>query len=146
LVGTAWRKANKPRADKSTNVRTAASAPVEARLIDLNETPAEAAERIVRESGVTMSLLTAETLKENYLARLRQLEYDVKSGAVVPIAQVAKEVGAQFAVIRTRILSIPSERAPQVHRLKTVTEVQALLLEMLSEALEGLTCDNVDPA
>lgn len=143
LVGTEWRKQVKPRADKVPDVRSLTSAPVEVRVSDINETPAAAAERIIRETGATMTLSAAETMKENYLALLRQLEYDVKSGAVVSVADVAKSVGGQFAQVRTRLLAIPAERAPQIHRLKTVSEVQDALMTIIVEALEGLTRDGL---
>lgn len=146
-VGTLWRKAVRHRADKSGNVRDALSAPPQPPvLVRANESPEAAAERIVRETGATMSLDEAETLKENYLALLRQLEYDVKSGAVASVADVAKTVGAQFAQVRTKMLAIPAEQAPQVHRLKTVAEVQDFLMVVIVEALEGLTRDGPSAA
>jgi hypothetical protein len=141
-VVTPWRKAVRHRADKSKSVRSEVSAPTKpAATVRSNETPEAAAERIVLEAGARMSIGEAETLKENYLALLRQLEYDVKSAAVVSVADVAKAVGAQFAQVRTKMLAIPAEQAPQVHRLKTVAEVQDFLMSIIVEALEGLTRD-----
>jgi hypothetical protein len=43
--------------------------------------------------------------------------------------------------VRTRLLSIPAEHAPRIHRMKTVTEVQDILQELITEALEELTKD-----
>jgi hypothetical protein len=155
LVGSPWRLTNRRNvgnagiadpADVLSALSVAAlrrSDPVP--TLQPGETPEEAADRIMKASGPTMDRAEAERVKENYLALLRQLEYDIKSGAVVPITEVAKEVGAQFAQVRTRILSIPAEQAPQLHRLKTVTEVQAALLGMLTEALESLTGDGANP-
>jgi hypothetical protein len=151
-VGTAWRKSIRHRADNADNadadnadkvtpVRTQLSAPAVAPKAKPEETPEAAAERIVRESGATMSLGEAETLKENYLALLRQLEYDVKSGLVVAVADVARIVGEQYAQVRTRLLAIPAEQAPQLHRLKSVAELQDALMATIVEALEGLTRD-----
>jgi hypothetical protein len=72
---------------------------------------------------------------------VNQLEYDRKSGAVVPVADVAAVVGKEYAQVRTRMLAIPAERAPQIHRLKTVMEVRDALHSIIVEALEGLTND-----
>lgn len=105
-----------------------------------DETPEEAAERIVREGGL-LDLPDALKLKENYLGRLKQLEYDQKAGLVVLAADVARVHGAACARIRTRLLAIPSEQAPRVHRLRTVVEVEDMLREIITAALEELTSD-----
>ncbi|UPG89281.1 hypothetical protein L2Y96_18045 [Luteibacter aegosomaticola] len=102
------------------------------------ETPAQAAERIAL-SAAPHSREEAIRIKENYLALLNQLEYDQKSGAVVAVDEVAAAVGASYARVRTRLLAIPAEQAPKLHRLKTVNEVQDALLEMITKALEELT-------
>jgi hypothetical protein len=106
------------------------------------ETPAQAVDRIIAESGIpTHDRPEAERIRANYDALLRQLEYDTKSGMVVAAAEVAAMVGAEYAQVRTKLLAIPAEQAPQIHRLKTVTEVQDALHGMIVEALEGLTRD-----
>lgn len=116
-------------------------APAVERGIGQGETAAEAAERIVLAAGADMSMDEARRVKENYLALLNQLEYDQKSGLVVMVSEVAALVGAEYAKVRTRLLAIPSERAPQIHRCRTVTEVQDALQEVITEALEDLTHD-----
>jgi hypothetical protein len=88
-----------------------------------------------------MTIEEARRVKENYLALLGRLEYDHKSGAVVLVSDVAAAVGKQYAKVRTRLLSIPAEQAPRIHRLKTVTEVQDALQELITDALEELTSD-----
>lgn len=103
-----------------------------------NETPTQAAERIAL-SVAPFDLNEARRVKENYLALLNQLEYDQKSGAVVAVADVAKVVSEQLARVRTRLLAIPSECAPQAHRMKTVPEVQEAIRSAVTEALEELT-------
>ncbi|WP_219847338.1 hypothetical protein [Burkholderia multivorans] len=89
----------------------------------------------------------ARRVKENYLALQAQLEYDRDAGLVVAVADVAKAVGEEYAKVRTRLLAIPAEHAPRIHRLKTVIEVQDALHEIIVEALEELTRDGeVRPA
>lgn len=102
------------------------------------ETPNQAAERIAL-SGAPYDIDEARRIKENYLALLNQLEYDQKSGAVVAVQDVAKVVSEQLARVRTRLLAIPSEVAPQAHRMKTVPEVQETIQSAVTEALEELT-------
>ena len=137
LVGTGWREENR----RGGTVSTPVSTPVSTLRPDADEALDAAADDLLARSGAALSLAEAERLKENYLARLRQLEYDVKSGLVVPVAEVAKEVGAQYAQVRTRLLAIPAEQAPNLHRLKSVVEVQDALTAIIVEALEGLTRD-----
>ena len=100
-----------------------------------------AVERILLSSGATMDIDEARRVKEHYLALLNQLEYDQKAGAVVLVAEVAKAVGEDYAKVRTRLLAIPAEQAPRLHRYKTVNEVQDALQEIITEALEELTRD-----
>lgn len=109
----------------------------------VEETPAQAAERIVKEIDLDMSVEEAKRLKEMYLALLNQLKYDTESKMVVAVDEVTKAVGSEYAKVRTRLLSIPAEQAPRINRLKTPVEVQDALQEIITEALEELTLDRV---
>ncbi len=111
-----------------------------------DETPADAAGRILAATGMDLDYDEARCMKENYLALLNQLEYDQKSGLVVAVADVAKAVGDEYAKVRTKLLAIPAEQAPMIHRLRTVLEVQDALQEMIVHALEELTRDGVGGA
>ncbi|MET3654714.1 hypothetical protein ABIC75_004462 [Dyella japonica] len=99
-----------------------------------DETPEQAAERITLRHA-PYSLNEARRIKENYLALLNPLQYDRESGAVVLIDDVTRQLGASYAKVRTRLLAIPAEHAPQMHRLKTVAEVKDTLLELITEAM-----------
>lgn len=144
-----WRKPNRRGVEKvsalevrtTANVRTRRKRADAEPVVRTGETPEEAAERIVAEAGALLPLAEALQLKENYLARHQQLSYDLKAGGVVLVADVAKAIGTEYATVRTKLLAIPAERAPAVHRLKTVTEVEDLLRSVIVEALEGLTLD-----
>ena len=54
------------------------------------------------------------------------------------VDEVAAIVAAEYARVRTRLLSLPSSHAPKIHRLKSVAEVQDYLLELVTKALEEL--------
>jgi phage terminase Nu1 subunit (DNA packaging protein) len=109
--------------------------------VEDDESLEEAALRVAETSGEVKTLDEARLMKEKYLAYLNRLQYDKESGLVVEAAQVAAAVGAEYAKVRTRLLSIPAEQAPYLHRLKTVTEVQDALQQMITDALEELTID-----
>ncbi|AQS88260.1 hypothetical protein AA101099_1785 [Neoasaia chiangmaiensis NBRC 101099] len=147
-----WRRATRRGADnradnlvKRSADKPKVSAPAKRRKVSApakDETPAEAAERIVKEAGGDLLPLNAAIcLKENFAARLKQLEYDQKAGKVVDVALIAKKVGEEYARVRTRLLAIPAEQAPTLHRFKTVTELQDRLLNLIIRALEELTAD-----
>lgn len=149
-----WRKPNRRGVAKiatagADNVRTRSFVRSGADKLEVSarddETPEEAAERIVAAAGDLLPLAKALELKENYLARHQQLSYDLKARSVVMIEEVAKAVGAEYATVRTKLLAIPAERAPAIHRLRTVVEVEDLLRSVIAEALGGLTLDR-DPA
>ncbi|AOK33952.1 hypothetical protein [Burkholderia cenocepacia] len=105
------------------------------------ESGAQAAVRLLVASGADMDIEEAKRVKENYLALREQLEYDRDAGLVVEVADVAKAVGEEYAKVRTKLLAIPSEHAPRIHRLKTVQEVRDVLHSIIVEALEELTRD-----
>jgi len=106
----------------------------------------QAAVRVLAANGADMDYDEARRVKENYLALLNQLEYDEKAGAVVDVTEVATAVGTEYAKVRTRLLAIPAEQAPRLHRLKTVVEVQDALQEIIIEALSELTRDGASTA
>jgi hypothetical protein len=113
-------------------------ADVPANSVRKGETPEDAADRIVRDEGCAPhSLAEAERIKENYLALLRQLEYDQKSGAVVAVDDVAQAVAGEYAVLRNRPLSIPAEVAPRVAILKSAEEVQVFLSKEIAKFWNG---------
>ncbi|MFO1147783.1 MAG: hypothetical protein U1E62_05335 [Alsobacter sp.] len=138
LVGTGWRLSNRRSAanGSSQGANASTDGPVP------GETPERAAERIVVEEGhAPHSLAEAERIKENYLAKLRQLEFDLKSGEVVKVADVQRVLAAQCATIRNRLLSIPAEVAPRAAMMADAAQVQAFLQEAVSESLEALVID-----
>jgi hypothetical protein len=85
----------------------------------------------------------AKLLKETYLAKLAQLEYDTKSGRVVEAAEVAARVGAEYAEVRTKLLAIPAEQAPRINRCRNAAEVQDTLREIITRVLEALSGDEI---
>jgi hypothetical protein len=60
-------------------------------IVDENDTPTEAAAKIVMAMGATNDLAEAIRIKENFNALLKQLEYEQKSGSLVDLT-VARTV------------------------------------------------------
>lgn len=87
------------------------------------------------------SISDAELHKTSYEAKLKELDYDLKSEQVVLIEDVVSAIGAQFSSIRTRLLAMPAETAPQLFNCKTVAEVQGKLHRLIVRLLEDLSVD-----
>ncbi|EPF7464161.1 RNA polymerase subunit sigma-70 [Serratia bockelmannii] len=111
---------------------------------DLAESPTRTVERMIAEHGVTMTLDEARQMKENFLALLTQLEYDIKSGQVLPYKDMIEAVGNEYARMRTRLIAIAPEHGPRLRVLASTTNdaefVQALQ-EVVYEAMEELSLD-----
>ncbi|MBK0004367.1 RNA polymerase subunit sigma-70 [Erwinia sp. S38] len=111
---------------------------------DRPESAAKTVERMIAERGVTMTLDEARQMKENFLALLTQLEYDIKSGQVLPYKDMIEAVGNEYARMRTRLISIAPEHGPRLRVLASTTNdaefVQALQ-EVVYEAMEELSLD-----
>ncbi|MBN5283363.1 RNA polymerase subunit sigma-70 [Serratia ureilytica] len=111
---------------------------------DLAESPTKTVERMIAEHGVTKTLDEARQMKENFLALLTQLEYDIKSGQVLPYKDMIEAVGNEYARMRTRLIAIAPEHGPRLRVLASTTNdaefVQALQ-EVVYEAMEELSLD-----
>ncbi len=89
--------------------------------------------------GIYADRAAAELARDSYMARLRQLEFEERSGKLVEVAKVKAAISAACAQVRTRLLALPSEKAPLLARLKTAGEIQAALQDAIHEALEELS-------
>lgn len=130
LVGSGWRKANRRGRPKVP------PAPADLQKI------ADQAVRI--EGRAPYTLVEAERIKANYLALLRQLQYDRESGAVVAVDEVAAAVGAEYAIVRNNLLGLPTKLAPRLCLLRNAEEVRAVLEREICAVLEDLTIDRGD--
>ncbi len=110
-------------------------------LIRPGESIEQAAARLSAQGPDEMSFDEARRLKEYWLMRLNELEYDQKSRQVVLVEDVAALVGKQFASVRTRLRAIGPNYGPQLARIKTPEQASAFISEVIDQALEELTAD-----
>lgn len=125
LVGTGWRKSNvvdipdRPKrpskgahhsAHPGAQVRTADDAPV-----DESSEREQRAQAMV-DNGVVQLLPFGEAVarKENYIALLRQLEYEEKSGALVPLDLAERVLFEGARAMRDAWLNWPSRVGPLI--------------------------------
>lgn len=84
----------------------------------------------------------AVTKKENYLAALRELEYDEAAGRVIQIDVVARQVATEYAAVRSRIMAVPSKVAPRAAMITDAEELRALIEAEIVEVLAELSYDS----
>jgi hypothetical protein len=91
---------------------------------------------------------TAEAVrrKEGAVARLRQIEADTAAGLVVPIADIAKAVAGEYAVVRAALLGMPSRLAHRLAAAATPEEAGALVDAEVRQVLSALTADGAKDA
>ena len=122
LVGTAWREGNAKSANPSANPGANSSQAVRSSskvqtakpiAAEDDETLADAAGRLL-DSGVVkmVDYATALQNKENYLALLRQLEYEQKSGSLVELETASAILFEEFRAQRDAWLNWPTRVGP----------------------------------
>jgi hypothetical protein len=89
--------------------------------------------------GMYLDRAAAELARDSFNARLKELEYGERAGKLLDADRVNGAVAAAANIVRTRFLAMPSERAPELSRLKTVAEVEDALRRWITEILEALT-------
>lgn len=141
-------RSNKSGVEVDTQVDKSVNTQVNTKVnnkVNKQETPSQVAERLVKENGATLSLDEARTLKENYLALLAKLEYEMKSGQVLPWSIMILEVGKEYARIRTRLMAIAPEHGPRLRQLALSSDDDlsfvSSLTEIIYEAMEELSID-----
>ena len=80
---------------------------------------------------------TRRQIVELQLAKLR--------GDLVEVGEVCDQVESEYVSVRQRLLAIPTKLANQLVPLDTPAEIQNLLMEACTEALEDLTFEGTNP-
>ncbi|CAK7255586.1 MULTISPECIES: hypothetical protein [unclassified Shinella] len=81
----------------------------------------------------------AETVKENYAARLKQLEFERESALVVTVDEAARHIVDEFGVVRQRCRSIGAEIAPKLVDMTSAAEIKAAIDDVVVAALADLS-------
>jgi hypothetical protein len=118
LVGTAWREGNakgaNPSANSSHPVRSSQQVRTPPAIdADVGGSLADAAGRLLDSGTVAMvDYATALQNKENYLALLRQLEYEQKSGSLVELDTASAILFEEHRAQRDAWLNWPTRVGP----------------------------------
>lgn len=81
----------------------------------------------------------AEKVKENYAARLKQLEFERESACVVTIDDATRHILNEFGIVRQRCRTIGAEIAPKLVKMTSASEIKALIDEAVVAALADLS-------
>ena len=101
-----------------------------------------APEEIAKIAG--WSLAEAQRIKENYLALLREQEFHIAQGNLVPIDAVVMEVARQFGIVRERLLCLPAKVAPLLASADSDrAKVEAVVRDELYQAMAELSDQEV---
>lgn len=79
-------------------------------------------------------------------ADAKEMENAVERGDLVYIEDVAKQIEHQLTKVRTRLLSVPTKVAPEAHSCASVREVQNVIEQAITEALNELVGYSQDAA
>jgi phage terminase Nu1 subunit (DNA packaging protein) len=71
-------------------------------------------------------------------AELARLDLELKTGAVVPVAEVEQSLGMLVDAFRKRMLAMPSKFAQRIIATKSIVEVEGVLRDEVYHALEQI--------
>ena len=111
-------------------------------LDDRPEKVSEAATSAPVEAGAQATTYAQAKLADMlFCARLRKLEYETKSGKLIPTDEVKVVWFKQARQIRDKLLAMPAKLAPQLAALGEVRAVRELLDVEIEAILRGLQDD-----
>jgi hypothetical protein len=142
LVGSPWRQSNATGAGTANqSVRRSRSARSTLAVRE-DETPTRAANRLLEDGAVELlDYSEALRLKENYLALLRRLEFEARSGELVELAVAEAILFDVFRAQRNAWLNWPTKAAPLIADelgLTDIGRVAAVLAEYVHAQLAEL--------
>lgn len=85
------------------------------------------------------SFAEANRVKENYAAKLKQLDFDRESGIVIEVAAVTRALAGVLTITRTKLLGLGIRLGPRIALLNDAQAIHALLDIEVTRALEELT-------
>lgn len=86
----------------------------------------------------TATFQQARTLREAYMARLAKLEFEEKSGKLVPSEAVKNEAFKTARIVRDNLLNIPDRVAGELAAEANAFKVHQRLTLEIRRALEGM--------
>lgn len=92
-----------------------------------------------KDTQVSGTLNQSRAVKEAYLARLAKLEYEEKSGKLVPAADVKNEAFRVARIVRDNMLNIPDRVSSELAAQTDQVQIHKMLTEEIRKALEAIS-------
>ena len=105
---------------------------------DTNTNPAQA-RAASDETAPSSSYHYSRAKKEAYDALLKKLDYEERSGKLIPVEQVEVEAFNAARIARDKLLTIPDRVAPQIIGKKNIQEIKQILRKEIRDSLQDLT-------
>jgi hypothetical protein len=90
------------------------------------------------------SLQEARARREMALARIAEIELEDLEGELIPVAEARADIINKFAIVRTRLLAVPSKLAQQLPSEKRDLALIRLVEDLIREGLEELAASDVE--
>ena len=92
------------------------------------------------DDGFSTPYQKSRMMKTTYDAMLKKLEYEERAGKLVSRAQVESDIFAASRATRDHLLMIPKRVAPRIIGLKTISDIEYILSQEITNSLTSL-CD-----
>jgi len=92
------------------------------------------------DDGLSTPYHKSKIMKTTYDAMLKKLEYEERAGKLISRAQVEADVFAAARTSRDHLLMIPKRVAPRIIGLKTISDIEYILSQEITNSLTSL-CD-----
>ena len=90
----------------------------------------------------TQTYQKSRAVKETYEAKLRKLEYEIKSRKFIPADEVKVKAFNLGRAVRDRLLNVPNQVAPMLVNQSDIFAVKKILSDHIAKALEELSNPN----
>jgi hypothetical protein len=91
--------------------------------------------------GSSASYASARAIKEGYEARLKKLEYDEKSGKLIPADRVKSDCFKAGAVVREALLNMPARLGAELASLTDAFEIERVLRQEVHAVLKMVSSE-----
>ena len=88
-----------------------------------------------------VKLADARLQRELYVGKLQRLEFEAKSGTLIPAEQVIKRWTSIAAMVKTKLEAVPSKLAPRIAAISDVRQCRELLAKEVKTILSGIASE-----
>lgn len=87
------------------------------------------------------ALVSAQTRKFEAEAKLKELEYDQKTGQLIEVEEAIAEIKDAFARIKSKLTALPARLALELSGMNDPKNISGLLESVIDESLQELSAE-----